>query len=57
MSKTKVVKVQLFNIHIGTVIAVLLSWSVNKSILWCLLHGLFGWLYVIYHAIVHGVSI
>lgn len=38
---------------VGIAIAVTLSWSVNKSILWAILHGLFGWLYVIYYALIH----
>jgi hypothetical protein len=28
-------------------IAVVLSWSRNASILWCILHGGLSWLYVI----------
>ena len=36
---------------LGSIIAVTISWSVNKSILWCILHGIFGWFYVIYFAI------
>jgi len=35
----------------GSVIAIAISWSVNKSILWCIIHGFFSWLYVIYYAI------
>jgi len=38
-------------IGIGSIIAVVLSWGVNKSILWAFIHGLFGWFYVIYHLI------
>lgn len=38
-------------VHIGTIIAVVLSYSINKSILWAILHGIFGWFYVIYFAI------
>ena len=38
-------------IGIGTVLAIILSWTVNKSILWAILHGIFGWFYVIYHVI------
>ena len=42
-------------IGLGSVIAVTISWSVNKSILWALLHGIFGWLYVIYfHFCIRG---
>ena len=39
-------------IGLGTIIAVVLSWSRNKSILWAIMHGLLGWLYVIYVLIV-----
>ncbi len=35
-------------IGLGTIIAVVISWSRNKSILWAIIHGLLGWLYVIY---------
>jgi hypothetical protein len=38
-------------IGFGTALAIAISWSVNKSILWAMLHGIFGWLYVIYYAI------
>ncbi len=36
-------------ISLGTTIAVVLSYSVNESILWCIVHGAFSWFYVIYH--------
>lgn len=36
---------------LGTCIAVVLSWSRNGSILWCILHGLLSWGYVIYFAL------
>lgn len=36
---------------IGSMIAVTVSWSLNQSILWAFLHGLFGWFYVIYYAL------
>ena len=35
-------------IGLGTIIAVVLSWSRNKSILWAIIHGILGWLYVLY---------
>jgi hypothetical protein len=41
-------------IGLGSVIAVALSWSLNKSILWAIIHGFLGWLYVIYYAVVHS---
>ncbi|HEU4981038.1 MAG TPA: hypothetical protein VFT88_00020 [Acidobacteriaceae bacterium] len=36
---------------LGMAIAVVLSWSRNGSILWCILHGILSWIYVIYFAI------
>jgi hypothetical protein len=38
-------------IGLGTAIAVVASWSRNKSILWAILHGILSWIYVIYYAI------
>ena len=35
-------------IGLGSIIAVVASWSRNKSILWAILHGLLGWIYVVY---------
>jgi len=35
-------------VGLGTIIAVVISWSRNKSILWAIVHGILGWLYVIY---------
>lgn len=39
---------------LGTVIAVAISWSANHSIIWCVIHGLFSWLYVIYYLLGGG---
>ena len=33
---------------VGSIIAVVASWSRNKSILWAIVHGLMGWIYVVY---------
>ncbi|MBS0480776.1 MAG: hypothetical protein JSR96_01235 [Proteobacteria bacterium] len=37
-------------IGLGSAIAVALSWSINKSIVWATIHGVLGWFYVIYYA-------
>ena len=34
----------------GMALAMVLSWSRNASILWCMLHGAVSWVYVIYFA-------
>lgn len=36
-------------IGIGTILAVIVSWTVNKSIGWAIIHGFFGWLYLAYY--------
>ncbi len=38
-------------IGLGSALAVTISWSVNKSILWAILHGVFSWFYVVYFAL------
>ena len=37
-------------IGLGSAIAVAISWSLHQSILWAIVHGFFGWFYVIWHA-------
>jgi hypothetical protein len=37
---------------VGTALAVAISWSLHKSILWAIFHGFLSWAYVIYYAIV-----
>jgi hypothetical protein len=37
-------------IGLGSAIAVAISWSLNKSIIWAVIHGVLSWLYVIYYA-------
>ena len=41
-------------IGLGTVIAVAISWSRNKSILWAIIHGILSWFYVIYYFFTRG---
>lgn len=36
-------------VSIGAVIAIILSWTVNQSVLWAIIHGWLGWVYVIYY--------
>lgn len=37
-------------VGLGSIIAVVTSWDRNKSILWAILNGIFGWFYVVYFA-------
>lgn len=41
-------------VGICAVIAVILSWSVNHSIFWALVHGMFGLLYIVYYLLGFG---
>ena len=38
-------------ISFGSALAIAISWSVNKSIIWAIIHGFFSWFYVIWYAI------
>lgn len=40
-------------VSFGSALAITISWSTYQSILWAIIHGVFGWLYVIYYAIKH----
>lgn len=53
MSKKEVVS---SGIGMGTALAMILSFSKWHSVLWAILHGIFGWVYVIYYIIRWGVS-
>ena len=38
-------------IGLGSAIAVAISWSLHKSIVWAIVHGVLSWLYVLYYAV------
>jgi hypothetical protein len=40
-----------------TLTAMILSYAVNQSLCWCLLHGIFGGFYVVYWAIKYSLLI
>jgi hypothetical protein len=42
------------SIGFGAVLAIVMSWTANKAILWAIIHGILGWLYVIYYLIAHN---
>lgn len=35
----------------GSALAITISWSVHKSILWAVIQGFFSWFYVAYYAL------
>lgn len=38
-------------VTMGSALAIAISWSVNKSIVWAIVHGFLSWVYVVYYAI------
>jgi hypothetical protein len=38
------------------VLAILVSWYFNKSLLWLVIHYLFGWVYLVYILLMGGFS-
>lgn len=38
-------------ISLGSAIAVTISWSLHGSVLWAIIHGILGWLYVLWHVL------
>ncbi|MDH4071078.1 MAG: hypothetical protein OEV30_11730 [Ignavibacteria bacterium] len=38
-------------ITFGSALAISISWSLNHSILWAIIHGFFSWIYVIYYGL------
>lgn len=50
-SSARVVEVTRAGASFGSALAIVISWSVNHSILWAIIHGLFSWFYVLYFAL------
>lgn len=40
-------------IGLGNILAVVISYTTWHSVAWALIHGFFGWFYVVYFVIVH----
>ncbi len=36
-------------VSLGTALAIVISWWLNQSVPWAIIHGIFSWLYVIYY--------
>jgi len=50
-------KIKYGGIGLGTLLAVIISYSSWHHIGWMILHGLLGWIYVIYYIIKYGFSL
>ena len=44
-------------ISFGSALAIVISWTANKSLLWAIVHGLLSWLYVIYYALRYHLKV
>jgi hypothetical protein len=40
-----------YSVGFGSALAMVISYTANHSILWAIIHGIFGWLYVVYFAL------
>lgn len=54
MSRSVNVETTCCGIGIGNILAVVVSFSVNHSVLWAIFHGILGWFYVIYYMLAYG---
>jgi len=40
-----------YGVSFGSALAIAISWTANKSILWAIIDGILGWVYVIFYAL------
>lgn len=38
-------------ISFGTALAIAVSFNINDSVIWAIIHGIFGWFYILYYAL------
>lgn len=43
-----------YGVSFGTALAISVSFFHNHSVLWAIIHGLLGWLYVAYYVLTRG---
>ncbi|MBC8216036.1 MAG: hypothetical protein ISS10_03285 [Candidatus Marinimicrobia bacterium] len=48
MNRTEVIK---NGVTFGSVLAIVISFTINKSVFWAIVHGMFSWVYVIYYIV------
>ena len=47
--RTYTTSVTRAGVGFGSALAITISWSLHKSILWAIIHGVLSWFYVIYY--------
>jgi hypothetical protein len=40
-----------YGVSFGSALAIAMSWTANHSILWAIIDGILGWIYVIFYAL------
>ena len=40
-----------YGLSFGSALAMAISFTINKSVAWAILHGLFSWFYVVYYVL------
>ena len=50
MANTRI-EVTKTGITFGAALAMAISFNVNQSVLWALIHGVFSWFYVVYYVV------
>jgi hypothetical protein len=40
-----------YGVSFGSALAIAMSWTANHSILWAIIDGVLGWIYVIFYAL------
>jgi hypothetical protein len=48
--RTQIQTIGWHGVSFGSALAVAISFNINQSIGWAILHGVFSWFYVIYYA-------
>lgn len=43
--------------QVGCILSAILSYALNKSLVWMILHAIFGWYYILYAVLVRGKEI
>ena len=46
------VEVTKVGVTFGSALAMAISFNVNQSVFWALIHGVFSWFYVVYYVVV-----
>lgn len=42
------------SIGFGAALAIVMSWTANHAFIWALIHGVLGWIYVVYYLLFKG---